>query len=117
MYSRALLTCMLFVSLAVAQSVEDPLVTFTRQAIKTTRTYRPVGGYVPDSATAVALAVDILKPIYGEKEIEADKPWLAGLKDGVWTVVGTFHGKGAGGTGVVQLDKQSGAILFVGHEQ
>jgi hypothetical protein len=108
---------MLFVSLAVAQSVEDPMVTITRREIKTTKTFRPIGGYVPDSATAVALAVAILKPIYGETEINSDKPWLAGLKDGVWTVVGTFHGEGPGGTGVIQLDKRTGAILFVGHTQ
>jgi len=117
MYSRCVLGCMLFVSLAVAQSVEDPMVTITRREIKTTKTFRPIGGYVPDSATAVALAVAILKPIYGETEINSDKPWLAGLKDGVWTVVGTFHGEGPGGTGVIQLDKRTGAILFVGHTQ
>jgi len=37
------------------------------------------------------------------------------LKAGVWTVVGTFNGKGEGGEAMVQVDKKTGAIIFVGH--
>jgi NTF2 fold immunity protein len=68
------------------------------------------------SETAVAIATAILAPIYGRSTIDAEKPWHTGLKGGVWTVVGTFNGKaGGGGEGMVQLDKKTGAIVFVGH--
>jgi hypothetical protein len=117
MYSRAVLACILFVSLAAAQSGEDPLVTFTRREIASTKTYRPAAGYVPDSETAVAVAVAILKPVYGEAKVDSEKPWHTGLKDGVWTVVGTFQGPGVGGSAVIQLDKKTGAVLFLGHTQ
>jgi hypothetical protein len=75
----------------------------------------PAAGYVPDSDTAIAIATAVLTPIYGKTTIDAEKPWKAGLKDGVWTVVGTFNGKGEGGEAIVQIDKRTGAIKFVTH--
>jgi NTF2 fold immunity protein len=117
MYLRGVLACLLFFQLAVAQSNEDPLVTFTRREIATTKSYKPAAGYVPDSRSAVAIAVAILTPVYGEAEINAAKPWHTGLKDGVWTVVGTFHGEGDGGSPVIQIEQSTGSIRFLGHTQ
>ena len=116
-YIKGILAGLLFFQLASAQSKEDPLVTFTRREIATTKSYKPGAGYVPDSQTAVAVAVAVLAPIYGEVEISAAKPWHTGLKDGVWTVVGTFHGQGDGGSPVIQIDKATGGIRFLGHTQ
>jgi len=116
-YLRGALACLLFFQIAIAQTAEDPLVTFTRREIATTTSYKPVAGYVPDSRTAIAVAIAVLTPVYGEAEMNASTPWRTGLKDGVWTVVGTFHGQGVGGTPVIQIDQSTGDIRFLGHTQ
>ena len=115
MLVRFALACVLFVSLAATQSREDPAIAYARRIIVGEKTYIPAAGYVPDSSTAVAIATAVLAPIYGKAKIDAEKPWHTGLKDGVWTVVGTFNGKGEGGEAIVQIDKKTAAIVFVGH--
>jgi len=111
----ALLASAGFASATAPQSGEDPVVVFTRREITDAKTYRPTAGYVPDSKTAVAIAVAVLTPIYGKGDIEAEKPWHTGLNNGVWTVVGTFNGKGVGGSAVIQLDQKTGEVLLVTH--
>jgi hypothetical protein len=117
MLLRAALACMLLATVAAAQSNEDPLVVFTRREIAKTATYRPSAGYVPDAKAAVAIATAVLTPIYEKADIGSEEPWHTGLKGEVWTVVGTFHGRGLGGSAVIQLDKETGKVLFVGHTQ
>ena len=51
--------------------------------------YTPPHGFVPDSATAVRIAVAAWIPIYGESRIMAEKPFAATLQDSVWTVRGS----------------------------
>ena len=97
------------------QSSQDTSVEYARRTISGLKSYLPAAGYVPDSETAIAIATAVLTPIYGKPTIDAEKPWKAGLKDGVWTVVGTFNGKGEGGEAIVQIDKRTGAIKFVTH--
>jgi hypothetical protein len=46
----------------------------------------PPHGFVPDSATAVRIAVAVWTPLYGEPAIMGYKSFVAKLKDGVWTV-------------------------------
>lgn len=77
--------------------------------------YVPAAGYVPDCATAIQVARAVLAPIYGKAKIDAESPWHTGLKNGIWTVVGTFKGKGEGGEAIVQIDEKTAAIKFVGH--
>lgn len=115
MHMRIALACVLFGSLALTQSREDPAITYARRIIAGQKTYQPSAGYVPDSTTAVRIATAVLDPIYGKAKIAAEKPWHVGLIDGVWTVVGTFNGRGNGGEAIVQIDKRTGAIKFVGH--
>ena len=45
---------------------------------------KPQAGYVPDETTAKAIAEAISKPIFGDK---VQKPHVASLSNGVWTVV------------------------------
>jgi NTF2 fold immunity protein len=45
-------------------------------------------GFVPDSATAVRIAVAVWIPLYGESTIMAQQPITAKLQDSVWTVTG-----------------------------
>jgi hypothetical protein len=83
--------------------------------------YKPEKGYVPDAATAIKIAEAILVPIYGEKVINEEKPFKAGLKDGIWTVEGTMHTPEGqitlGGVAVIEISRTDGAILRVSHGQ
>jgi hypothetical protein len=50
--------------------------------------YVPPNGFVPDSATAVRIAVAVWTPIYGpfDGQVLVDQTVVATLNDGVWTV-------------------------------
>jgi hypothetical protein len=79
--------------------------------------YKPKEGYVPDEKTAIRIAVAVWIPIYGEKEIEEEKPYQAKLDKGVWTVEGSLpKGKHVlGGVAVAEIAKDDGCILRVSH--
>ena len=82
------------------------------------QSYKPPRGFVPDSATAVRIAVAVWIPIYGESHIMAEQPFVATLKDGVWTVVGTLpRPYTQGGVAMARIAKRDGRILFVKHSQ
>ena len=83
---------------------------------------KPVNGFVPDSATAVRIAVAVWTPIYGEQQIMSEQPFVAKLKDDVWTVQGSLPPAPpghvmVGGTDVAKISKSDGRILFVVHYQ
>lgn len=115
MLARFGLALLVFVSIAVVQSHEDPAVTYARRIVAGEKTYKPLSGYVPDAETAISIAKAVLAPIYGDAKINGEAPWHAGLSQGVWTVVGTFNGKGNGGEAIIQIDKETASIKFVGH--
>jgi hypothetical protein len=77
---------------------------------------KPKNGFVPDQATAIRIAEAVLVPIYGEKNIQSERPFKATLKNGVWTVTGTLPPQSLGGTAIVRLSKADGRILLVTHE-
>jgi hypothetical protein len=86
--------------------------------------YQPPSGYVPDSKTAVKIAEAVLIPVYGEKQIESERPLNAKLKRGLWIVTGTLRcpdGKGgttmvcAGGVAEVRISKDDARISFMSH--
>jgi hypothetical protein len=83
--------------------------------------YKPKSGYVPDSRTAVQVAEAVLIPVYGEKQIESERPFTATLKNGVWTVTGTFRcpegtpASCAGGVAEVRISKDDARILYMLH--
>jgi hypothetical protein len=81
------------------------------------RSYVPPKGFVPDSATAVRIAVAVWIPIYGEQQIMSEQPFIAKLDKGVWTVTGTLPEGYLGGTAIAHISKQDGRILFVFHER
>ena len=93
-------------------------------ASATAQGYMPKSGYVPDSNTAVKIAEAVLVPVYGEKQILAERPFTAKLTEGVWTISGTLRcPDGAGGTtthcvggvAVVRVSKLDGRILYMMH--
>lgn len=81
--------------------------------------YVPPKGFVPDAATATAIARAVLIPIYGEAHIRGEEPLVATREGDVWTVNGTLHCGTAkdcdGGTARVKLSAKDGRILFVIH--
>jgi len=88
-------------------------------------TYKPEDGYVPDEETAIAIAVAVWNPIYGQEKIEKEKPYKATLSNGVWIVSGSLLQSqvksGArpkiklGGVAIAEISKSDGAILRVSH--
>jgi hypothetical protein len=91
---------------------------YNRRLIKTARSYAPPNGFVPDKATALAVAYAVALPILGKRQLDEEKPLRAELEGGVWTVLGTLNcGSCVGGTLVMQIDKASGKVLFLTHTQ
>src|ERR1700722_14026305 len=87
---------------------------------------KPKDGFVPDSTTAVRIAEAVLAPVYGEKQIEAERPFTTKLKADICTVSGTLHcpdGKGGvtktcnGGVAVVKISKIDARIVYVIHSE
>ena len=74
---------------------------------------KPKNGFVPDSETAIGIALVVLKPIYGAEQIEGQKPFTADLRGGVWVVQGSME-RGTG-TAEVNISKRTGAVLRVVH--
>lgn len=82
---------------------------------KETTSYIPPRGFVPDSKTAIRIAVAVWSPIYGEKQIQREKPYEANLKNGVWQVEGSLQKKHEGGVAYARISKRDGRILSVIH--
>jgi hypothetical protein len=81
--------------------------------------FRPRDGFVPDANTAIKIGEAVLIPVYGEKQIDSERPFTAKLRGNVWTVTGTLNcaPQCEGGTAVVKISKTSGQILFMTHYQ
>ena len=76
---------------------------------------KPKEGYVPDAKTAIAVAVAVWAPIYGEERIAGEKPYQARLTNGVWVVEGSLPEGWLGGVAVAEIARDDGRILRVSH--
>ena len=77
----------------------------------------PASGLVPNSATAVKIAVAVWEPIFGKDVVASEAPYSATLQQGVWKVEGSLKPGIPGGTASIWIDKMSGKILGVSHGQ
>ena len=77
--------------------------------------YRPAGGYVPDKRTAISIAVAVLTPIYGRKQIPSEMPFSAELRGNRWFVYGYLPAGYDGGVAEISISKTTGEILSVNH--
>jgi hypothetical protein len=77
--------------------------------------YKPEEGYVSNEETAIKIAVAIWIPIYGEEEIESQKPYNAVLINGVWYVTGSLPEGWLGGVAEAEITKDDGRILRISH--
>lgn len=76
---------------------------------------RPPNGLVPDAKTAIAIAVAVWTPIYGEKLIASEKPYVATLAGGKWTVTGSLSKGWVGGVAIAVIARSDGQVLRVSH--
>jgi hypothetical protein len=98
--------------------VATVLISGPRNQDPTVKGYVPPNGFVPDSGTAVRVAVAVWIPIYGASQIRSEQPYVATLKDGVWTVTSTLPRQyNRGGVAMARISKRDGRILFVLHGQ
>jgi NTF2 fold immunity protein len=85
------------------------------QSISQEHNVQPSNGLVPDAKTAITIAVAIWTPIYGEKQIASQKPYVAILKQGNWTVTGSLPHGTVGGTAIAVISKTDGRVVRVSH--
>lgn len=76
---------------------------------------KPQEGYVPDKETAIKIAVAIWIPIYGQNEIEKQKPYNAILENGIWFVSGSLPKGWVGGVAEAEILKENGKIIRISH--
>jgi hypothetical protein len=77
--------------------------------------FLPKAGIVPDAQTAIAIAVAVWNPVYGEKEIASEKPYQAVLTNRRWTVTGSVPNGWVGGVATAVIDKRDGRVIKIYH--
>lgn len=105
----ALIATTLFVTcsgMAQSQCTEDSVVKSS---------HIPARGFVPDEATAVAIAEAILVAIYGQESIDRQKPFLVGLDNDVWTIFGQRKRVLPGGVFRIQISRQDASVKSLSH--
>lgn len=69
---------------------------------------------MPDAATAIAIALAVWRPIYGE-QVASKAPFHATLKEGVWTVEGSLPPGWLGGAPLAEIAQRDGRVLRISH--
>ena len=82
---------------------------------ETEHSVKPEHGLVPNAKTAIAIAIAVWTPIYGEATLEDEKPFTAKLANGVWSVRGSLSKGWKGGVAEAEISQKNGEILRVSH--
>ena len=77
--------------------------------------FQPREGMVPDAPTAVAIAIAVWNPVYGEKEIASERPYSAVLRRGEWTVTRRMSDSWVGGAPTAVISKKDGRVIKIYH--
>ena len=110
------IVCLAFGMTVLAQVPNSPdEFSYARREMQLSKSIAPQGGFVPDAATAIAIAHAVTIPIYGRSQVDAEKPLRAQLKDGRWLVIGTLPPGSVGGTLVVEIGQDDGRIRYMNH--
>ena len=79
---------------------------------------------VPDSDTAIRIAMAVASPVYGKGTIDRERPFSTELTNGRWTVRGSIPVPSylrwlnwKGGGVVVRIDQADGRIIDMTHEK
>ena len=108
---------LLFFALALAASISQPAAGQQSTRPPLANTHPAIQNLVPDEKTAISIAIAVLKPIYGERQIKFESPFRARLGGDVWTVEGTLPRGYVGGVATVILSKDDARILSIVHTQ
>jgi NTF2 fold immunity protein len=85
-------------------------------ANSTKRSSIPPNGFVPDEQTAMRIAEAVWIPLYGQEQIDSEKPFRVYLQNGVWIVKGKPIPKDSfGGVAIAEISKKNGRIIRVSH--
>ena len=93
-----------------------PLTDRSNRAVQNTSSTNPLKpklGYVPDEATAIAIAKAVWLPVFGKEGVERQHPIRAKLQDGVWVVQGHNPVPYPDSTLVADIAQDDGRILDV----
>lgn len=82
---------------------------------KKAEAYRPKNGYVPNEKAAIGIAMSVWTPIYGNEQIEKQKPHSVMLVDGYWVVSGYLSKVMVGGVAHAVINKKTGQVIYVMH--
>ncbi len=94
-----------------------PLMTAVCDAPNNPELFEQKGGLVPDKQTAVRIAEAILFPIYGEKNIGAQRPYRIKLRNGKWIIDGAPPPPGmTGGSFHIVILQRDARVLEIGHD-
>jgi hypothetical protein len=77
--------------------------------------FQPKAGIVPDAQTAIAIAIAVWNPVYGEKMIASERPFQAALNNGQWTITGSVPSGGVGGVATAVISKRDGRVIKLYH--
>jgi hypothetical protein len=73
---------------------------------------------VPNEKAAATIAEAILIPIYGDTQIQSQKPFKVTLENNVWLIEGALPDPSEPrGTFAVRLSEVDGTVLFIAHSQ
>jgi hypothetical protein len=75
--------------------------------------YRPHGGWVPDAATAIAVARSIGIAAYGGESVATREPLVAELHGDTWVVIGQLPEGLTGAPLLIRLSRIDGRVQFL----
>ncbi len=84
---------------------------------KLANTKPPITNLVPDEKTAVAIAIAVLIPIYGQRQIWHEMPFRAKLNDDVWHIEGSLPSGYVGGVAEIEISKEDARVIRIIHGQ
>jgi hypothetical protein len=66
---------------------------------------------VPNEVVAIAVAEAIVTGVYGREQIQSEKPLVASLDRGAWTVSGTMSERRPGGVFVIRINQNDSKVV------
>lgn len=75
----------------------------------------PAQGFVPDEVVTMVVAEAIVAGVYGRAQIARQKPFVASLEHGVWTVSGTMPERLKGGVFVIRIRQRDSQAISLTH--
>jgi hypothetical protein len=106
---------LLMATLAVPGGVRAGTVSDALKEAANTPGFQPKDGIVPDAQTAIAIAIAVWNPVYGEKKIASEKPYQAVLNNGQWTISGSVPKGWVGGVATAVISKRDGRVIKIYH--